>query len=74
MRKKTAVAMAQVEALAVKGCVCSALREGSSPATTYPKDQEEFTLDFLGLGRLQRSTEGQHRRVFSSSTRCGHRT
>ncbi|MBK9539027.1 MAG: cation-translocating P-type ATPase [Flavobacteriales bacterium] len=46
--EKTAV-LAQVEALAGQGLRVLGVAEAQLSGNAYPKDQEEFTLDFLGL-------------------------
>ncbi|MBK6752978.1 MAG: cation-translocating P-type ATPase [Flavobacteriales bacterium] len=46
--EKTAV-LAQVEALAGQGLRVLGVAEAQLAGNAYPKDQEEFTLDFLGL-------------------------
>ncbi|MBP6389805.1 MAG: cation-translocating P-type ATPase [Flavobacteriales bacterium] len=46
--QKTAV-LAQVEALAGQGLRVLGVAEAQLAGNAYPKDQEEFTLDFLGL-------------------------
>ena len=46
--EKTAV-QAQVEALAGQGLRVLGVAEAQLSGTIYPKDQEEFTLEFLGL-------------------------
>jgi P-type Ca2+ transporter type 2C len=46
--QRTAV-LAQVETLAGQGLRVLGVAEAKLPGDTYPKDQDEFTLDFLGL-------------------------